>query len=339
MHVDAAEAELLARVREVCRIRRYSRRTERAYSSWIRRFIRFHRAAGPDDLGERQVHEFVTYLVTERRVGGATQNQALSALQFLFAEVLRRPLGRMILKVRAAEGERRPVVLTPLEVKAVLGEMRGRMRLIALLLYGSGLRLSEALSLRVKDVDLERGEIVVRQGKGDKDRITVLPDGVRGTLRKTIEAVKAQRERDLAENIRVPVPDALDVKYPTVPTDLGWQWLFPARRIRVTRSGKRYRLHLHPTAVQRAVKAAVRRAGLTKPASCHTFRHSFATHLLEDQYDIRTVQELLGHRDLRTTMIYTHVLNRGAFGVRSPADRLRGVEGLAGDAGDKPRRR
>lgn len=332
MQLESAELALLGRLREVCRIRRYSRRTELAYRSWVGRFLRFHRQYDDAQLGERHVHEFVTYLVSERRVGGATQNQALSALQFFFGEVLRRPLTRMILRVRANEGERRPVVLTPLEVKAVIGQMTGRMRLIALLLYGSGLRLSEALRLRVKDVDLERNEILVRQGKGDKDRITVLPEGLRGALRQVLEGVEQQRRADLARGVVVPVPDALDVKYPSSPTDLGWQWLFPARRIKVARAGKRFRLPLHPTAVQRAVRAAVRRAGITKPASCHTFRHSFATHLLEDQYDIRTVQELLGHRDLRTTMIYTHVLNRGAFGVRSPADRLRGVEGLAGDA-------
>jgi integron integrase len=305
-------------MREVCRIRRYSRRTERAYLAWVRRFLRFHRSHEPDALGEAQVHQFITYLVSERRVGGATQNQALSALQFLFAEVLKRPLGRLVLKVRAHQGERRPVVLTPVEVKAVLAELSGRMRLIALLLYGSGLRLNEALRLRVKDVDLERNEIVVRQGKGDKDRITVLPEGLRGLLRETLAGVERQRELDVARGIRVPLPDALDVKYPAAPTALGWQWLFPARRVKQGRNGNRYRMPLHPTAVQRAVKLAVRRAGLTKPASCHTFRHSFATHLLEDHYDIRTVQELLGHRDLRTTMIYTHVLNRGAFWGAEP---------------------
>ena len=328
MHVEFAEPALLSRLRHVCRIRRYSRRTERAYHWWVRRFLRFHRIQDVSGLGERQVHQFITYLVSERRVGSATQNQALSAIKFFFSEILQRPLGRVAVEARGREGDRRPVVLSPLEVRAVIGQLSGRMRLIALLLYGSGLRLSEALRLRVKDVDLERNEIVVRQGKGDKDRITVLPGALRGVLRERVSALELQRARDLQKMIQVPVPDALDVKYPSSPSDLGWQWLFPARRVRITRGGKRYRLHLHPTAVQRAVKAAVRRAGLTKPASCHTFRHSFATHLLEDQYDIRTVQELLGHRDLRTTMIYTHVLNRGAYGVRSPADRLRGVEGL-----------
>ncbi len=315
---------VLRRMRQVFRIRRYSRRTERAYLAWVRRFLLFHHGADLATLGEAQVHAFITHLVSERRVGGATQNQALSALQFLFNEVLKRPLGRIILRIRAHQGERRrPVVLTPLEVKAVIGEMNGRMRLIALLLYGSGLRLNEALRLRVKDVDLERNEIVVRRGKGDKDRITVLPDGVRGALREAIHLLERQRAADAERGIEVPLPDALDVKFPSAPTDLGWQWLFPARRVRRGKSGRLLRMPLHPTAVQRAVKAAVRRAGLTKPASCHTFRHSFATHLLEDHYDIRTVQELLGHRDLRTTMIYTHVLNRGAFGVRSPADLLR----------------
>lgn len=336
---------LLSRLREVCRIRRYSRRTEAAYLGWVRRFLQFHRASDAAGLGEQQVHEFVVHLVSERRVSGATQNQALSAIQFFFREVLRRPLGRLIIKERAQQGARRPVVLTALEVRAVIRQLRGRMRLIGLLLYGSGLRLTEALRLRVKDIDLERGEIVVRRGKGDKDRITVLPDGLRGALREVLAAVRLQLDRDAADGVEVPVPDALDVKYPSSPTDFGWQWLFPARKIWQGRSGRRYRMHLHPSAVQRAVRKAVRRAGLTKPASCHTFRHSFATHLLEDQYDIRTVQELLGHRDLKTTMIYTHVLNRGAYGVRSPADRLRGVEGLGmddpepGDRGRRPRRR
>ncbi|MEP7325540.1 MAG: integron integrase, partial [Gemmatimonadota bacterium] len=299
--VSPAISETLARAREVLRTRRYSRRTERAYLAWIKRFIRFHRMRPPAELGEAEVQGFVTYLTAERHVGGATQNQALSALLFLYREVLQRPMERVVLRVRAREGDRRPVVLTPAEVRAVIGELAGRMRLIALLLYGSGLRVSEALRLRVKDVDLNRGEILVRQGKGDKDRVTMLPDGVRGLVRETIEQVNRLRELDIQRNILVPLPDALDVKYPEAPTELGWQWLFPARRVR-GRRGKLYRLHLHATAVQRAVRKAVRRAGLTKPASCHTFRHSFATHLLEDQYDIRTVQELLGHRDLRTTM-------------------------------------
>ena len=331
MLLEPAVASLLSRLRNICRVRRYSRRTERAYRGWVLRFLRFHGRHDVSGLGEQQVRAFIGYLVSDRRVGSATQNQALSALKFFFSEVLRRPLGRVALEVRGHEGVRRPVVLSPLEVRAVIRQLRGRMRLIALLLYGSGLRLSEALRLRVKDIDLERNEILVRQGKGDKDRMTVLPEALRGPLREAVSLLEQQRTRDVANRIEVPVPDALDVKYPSSPTDLGWQWLFPARRVKVTRSGKRYRMHLHPTAVQRAVKAAVRRAGLCKPASCHTFRHSFATHLLEDHYDIRTVQELLGHRDLRTTMIYTHVLNRGAYGVRSPADRLRGVEGLGAE--------
>ncbi len=318
---------VLERMREILRIRRYSRRTERAYLAWVRRFIRYVRPRAAAELGEEQIEAFVSYLAHDRHVGAATQNQALSALLFLYKEVLERPLPRVMLRARAREGDRRPVVLNHAEVKAVIGKLSGRMRLIALLLYGSGLRLNEALRLRVKDLDLTRGEILVRQGKGDKDRVTVLPDGLKGMLRETIDAVSQQREADLVKGIVVPLPDALDVKYPASPGELGWQWIFPARRVMRGRSGKVYRMHLHPTAVQRAVRKAVRAAGIVKLASCHTFRHSFATHLLEDRYDIRTVQELLGHRDLRTTMIYTHVLNRGAFGVRSPADRLRGVDG------------
>lgn len=317
----------LIRMREVLRIRRYSHRTARAYLTWARRFLRFHSGRDAGDLGEKAVEAFVNYLASDRHVGGATQNQALSALLFLYREVLERPLTRVVVRVRAREGERRPVVLTPEEVKAVIGQLSGRTRLIVLLLYGSGLRVSEALRLRVKDVDLVRKEILVRQGKGDKDRVTVLPEALIGPIRETIDLVDRCRQLDMERGIVVPLPDALDVKYPAAPAELGWQWLFPARRVKRGKSGKLYRLPLHPTAVQRAVRQAVRRAGINKPASCHTFRHSFATHLLEDHYDIRTVQELLGHRDLRTTMIYTHVLNRGAFGVRSPADRLRGVVG------------
>jgi integron integrase len=281
-------------------------------------------------LGDSEVQAFLSHLVRDRHVGGATQNQALSGLLFLYREVLDRPVGRLALRVRAREGDRRPVVLNPAEVKAVIRELRGRSRIVALLLYGSGLRLSEALRLRVKDVDLTKGEILVRQGKGDKDRVTVLPESLRGVIRELVDRVIERRKADDRRGVVVPLPDALDVKYPGAPTELGWQWLFPARRLKRGKTGALYRLPLHPTAVQRAVRQAVRAAGITKSASCHTFRHSFATHLLEDHYDIRTVQELLGHRDLRTTMIYTHVLNRGAYGVRSPADRLRGTGVMRG---------
>jgi integron integrase len=320
-------------MREVLRIRHYSRRTERVYLAWVRRFLKFRRVRGGEPIGEEDLESFLGYLVQDRHVGGATHNQALSALLFLCRNVLELPVGRLAIRVRAREGTRRPTVLNPAEVKAVIRELRGRMRVVALLLYGSGLRLNEALRLRVKDIDLVTGEITVRQGKGDKDRVTVLPQDLRPALRRLIDRVIEQRKADDARGIVVPLPDALATKFPAAPAELGWQWLFPARRVTRGRSGALYRLPLHPTAVQRAVRKAVRAAGIAKRASCHTFRHSFATHLLEDHYDIRTVQELLGHRDLRTTMIYTHVLNRGAFGVRSPADRLRGLgahEGVEG---------
>jgi integron integrase len=320
---------LLSRLREVLRTRHYSRRTERAYLGWVARFLRFCRVSGGKKIDDGDVETFLSYLVVDRHVGSATHNQALSALLFLCRHVLDLPVDRLAYRVRAREGTRRPTVLNPAEVKAVIRELRGRMRLVAMLLYGSGLRLNEALRLRVKDIDLVTGEILVRQGKGDKDRVTVLPQDLRPVLRQLIERVSERWKADLARGVIVPLPDALAIKYPGAPAELGWQWLFPARRVTRGRSGALYRLPLHPTAVQRAVRKAVRASGIAKPASCHTFRHSFATHLLEDHYDIRTVQELLGHRDIRTTMIYTHVLNRGAFGVRSPADRLRGL----GDSG------
>jgi integron integrase len=323
-------AGILKRMREVLRTRHYSRRTERAYLSWVRRFLRFSRLSGSNSIHEREIETFLSHLVEDRHVGGATHNQALSALLFLCRHVLELPVSRLAVRVRAREGTRRPTVLNPAEVKAVIRELGGRMRLVAMLLYGSGLRLNEALRLRVKDLDLVRGDILVRQGKGDKDRVTVLPEGVRPALRELIDRVSRQWEMDVARGVIVPLPDALATKYPAAPAELGWQWLFPGRRLTRGRSGRLYRLPLHPTAVQRAIRKAVVASGISKPASCHTFRHSFATHLLEDHYDIRTVQELLGHRDLRTTMIYTHVLNRGAFGVRSPADRLAGLRGLEG---------
>jgi integron integrase len=237
--------------------------------------------------------------------------------------VLGVPADSMRLRVRAREGVRRPLILSQAEVRTLIAELKGRARVIALLLYGSGLRLTEALHLRVKDVDLKRLEITVRGGKGDKDRVTVLPESLVHPLEAILAAARAQRERDDAQGIVVPLPGALDVKYPRAATELGWQWVFPARRVLRGKSGTLYRMPLHPTAMQRAVRKAVQASGLTKPATCHVFRHCFATHLLEAGQDIRTVQDLLGHRDVRTTMIYTHVLNRGPLGVRSPADRLR----------------
>ena len=252
--------------------------------------------------------------------------QALSALLLLYREVLAKPVGDLRRVLRSTSPTRLPAVLSRVEVGAVLGQLHGTSRLIALLLYGAGLRLMECLTLRVKDLDLVRGEIRVRRGKGGKDRVTVLPVSARPALEQHLERVRALHARDLAEGAgHVALPTALERKAPGWATDLAWQWVFPAaRRYRDTESGEERRHHVHETAVQRAVQGAVRAAGIAKRATCHTLRHSFATHLLEDGYDIRTLQELLGHSDVSTTMIYTHVLNRGGLGVRSPADLLVG---------------
>ncbi|MGH7560161.1 MAG: integron integrase [Gemmatimonadales bacterium] len=313
----------MTRYRQALRTGHYSRRTEAVYVNWVRRFVRFHGLRHPLDLGEAEVSAYLTHLADRGRVSASTQQQALSALLFLYRDVLRRPLGSLGAVFRARAPTRVPVVLTRVEVHRILEELEDTYHLIGLLLYGAGLRLSEVVSLRVKDLDLARGEITVRRGKGAKDRVTVLPDLLRGALAAHLEGVKALHERDLAEGAGgVELPEALERKFPNAAAEWAWQWVFPAARQYVDGAGKRRRHHLHPTAVQRAMTAAVRRSGLTKRASCHTLRHSFATHLLEAGYDIRTVQELLGHRDVSTTMIYTHVLNRGGLGVQSPADAL-----------------
>jgi integron integrase len=322
--MKSSEPRLLDRVRDAIRTRHYNRRTEEAYVTWIRQFIIFHDKRHPSELDSGHVSVFLTSLATDRHVSASTQNQALCGVLFLYREVLKIEIGRVEGIVRASTPLRLPVVLTRGEVSAVLGRLDGAFWLITALLYGAGLRLQEALELRVKDVDLERSEITVRQGKGRKDRKTMLPSAVKVRLGEHLEAVRRQHQTDLTRGLgRVSLPEALDRKYPHAGVQWSWQFVFPAARIcRDPKWGPPSRYHLHESAVQRAVTEAVRRAGITKRASCHTFRHSFATHLLEDGYDIRTVQELLGHADVSTTMIYTHVLNRGALGVRSPADRL-----------------
>jgi integron integrase len=321
---SAQPPKLLTRYRHAIRAARYSPRTEAAYSAWVRRFVRFHQLRHPNDLREPEVAAFLTSLAVEKRVAASTQSQALSALLFLYKDVLSRPLGDLGSILRARAPTRLPVVLTRSEVHRVLEELPGVYRLLGTMLYGAGLRLNEGVTLRVKDVDFGRGEVVVRQGKGAKDRVTVLPDMARGPLAAQLERVKALHEGDLRDGAgRVTLPDALARKFPNAPAEWGWQWVFPAgRQHRDRETGERRRDHLHPSAMQRAIAEAVRGAGIAKRASCHTLRHSFATHLLEAGYDIRTVQELLGHRDVSTTMIYTHVLNRGGLGVQSPADFL-----------------
>jgi len=334
---------LLDTVRDALRVRHYSRRTERAYLGWIRRYIVFHAKRHPAEMGAAEVSRFLSSLAVEGRVSASTQNQALAALLFLYGPVLGVELPWLDELVRAVRPERLPVVLSRDEVRAVLLVLRGTPRLMAVLLYGAGLRLLECARLRVKDLDFAANQIVVRSGKGDRDRVTILPAVVRPALERQLARVRAQHERDLRAGAGwVELPHALARKYPNAGREWAWQWVFPATRTYTERTtSQRRRHHLHETVVQRAVHRAVREAGLTKPASCHTFRHSFATHLLEDGYDIRTVQELLGHRDVRTTMIYTHVLNRGPAGVRSPLDGLVEGEGarvpkLAGPGGGYP---
>ncbi len=318
----AARPRLLDRVRAAIRVRHYSRRTEKAYVGWIRRFILFHGKRHPDGMAADEITRFLSHLAVEGRVSSSTQNHALSALLFLDRDVLGRELTWMDEIVRARRPERLPVVLARGEVAALLRELAGVERLMASLLYGAGLRLLECCRLRVKDLEFSRGELLVRDGKGGRDRVTLLPSGLRALLQMHLTRVRDQHSRDLQRGLgSVELPHALERKYPRAAFEWGWQWVFPATRFYLDpASGRRRRHHRHETVLQRAVREAARRARIPRPVSCHALRHSFATHLLEDGYDIRTIQELLGHRDVSTTMIYTHVLNRGGRGVRSPLD-------------------
>jgi integron integrase len=315
---------LLDQVRHAVRLRHYSRRTEEAYVHWIKRYIVFHRKRHPSELGAADVTAFLGALAVRGHVSASTQNQALAGLLFLYRVVLRRDIGEIEPPPRARTPVRIPVVLSIADVKRVLSVLDGVPRLVTTLLYGAGLRLQECLELRVKDVDFERREVTVRRGKGQKDRRVILPETVRQALVEHLADVRRIHEADLAIGCgRVALPDALERKYPSAATDWRWQFVFPASKIcRDARFGSPSRFHLHESVIQKAVVAAARDAGLTIRVTCHTFRHSFATHLLEAGHDIRTVQELLGHADVSTTMIYTHVLNRGGLGVTSPADRL-----------------
>ena len=317
---------LLTLARERMRTRHLSLRTEQAYLQWLRRYVAFHRATQPRALGAREVEQFLTHLAVERKVSAATQNQALQALLFLYRHVLEIELPWLDGITRASHSKPLPVVLTRAEVRALLAHLRGATWLVASLLYGSGLRLTEALRLRVKDLALERGELIVRAGKGARDRVTMLPGSLDTALRAHLGRLREwyEEERRRAQP-GVSLPFALARKYPQAGTSWGWQYLFPAAGLcRDPYTAQPVRHHLHEKIVQRAVQGAVHKAGLEQPASCHTLRHRFATHLLEAGYDIRTVQELLGHTDLKTTMIYTHVMAKGAKGVRSPLDRAGG---------------
>lgn len=320
----APNPKLLDQVRVAARARHLSHNTAQAYSSWIKRFMSFHGTRPVADMGEPEIGRFLSSLACESHVSASTQNQALNALLFLYHEVLEKKIGLIQGVVRAKRSKRLPVVLTKEEVRRLLSCLSGTPWLMTMLLYGAGLRLMECCRLRVKDIDVPRNQIVVRGGKGDKDRYTTLPMAVKDPLALHLVAVRRQHEEDLRRGLgSVALPHALERKYPNAGKEWGWQWVFPASSHYTDRmTGEQRRHHIHESVVQKAMKEARLRAGIVKPASCHTLRHSFATHLLEDGYDIRTVQELLGHTDVRTTMIYTHVLNRGGRGVRSPADAL-----------------
>jgi len=317
---------LLDRVRETIRARHYSPRTAEAYCTWIRRFVVFHGMRHPREMGAAEIEAFLSHLANDQRVSASTQNQALAALLFLYVHVLLVPVERLGEFTRAKRPHRIPAVLRPVEVTAVLDRMEGMPALMASLLYGAGLRLLECARLRVKDLDFERLELVIRDGKGQKDRTTMLPQALVSPLREHPARAKAQHDADLAAGGGwVELPDALDRKLPNAGREWPWQWVFPATRTYVhAASGRVRRHHLHETVLQKAVHEAARAAGASKRVTCHTLRHSFATALLAAGYDIRTIQELLGHRDVSTTMIYTHVLNRGGMGVRSPLDQAPG---------------
>jgi len=313
---------LLDEVRQTCRVRHYSIRTEKAYIHWIKRYIYFHNKRHPKDMGADEINAFLSWLAVTKNVAAATQNQALNALVFLYHQVLKTDPGDFGDVVRAKKPKRLPVVLSREEVVAVLLNLHGEEWLMANLLYGSGLRLMECLRLRVKDLDFSQGEVVIREGKGDKDRRSMLPQLLVEPLTKHLNKVKAIHEDDLNAGYgQVWLPGALSRKYPSADREWKWQYVFPAsRRSKDPESGLVRRHHRYESVLQKAVKYAARVAKITKPVGPHTFRHSFATHLLEAGYDIRTIQELLGHKDVSTTMIYTHVLNQGARGVLSPLD-------------------
>lgn len=318
------KSRLLDQVRYAIRARHYSIRTEEAYVQWIRRYILFHDKRHPKDMGASEVNRFLTYLAVDKRVAASTQNQALSGILFLYQEVLHQDIEYLSNVVRAKKPKNLPVVFTRQEVKSVLNSLSGTKWIMGNLLYGAGLRLMECIRLRVKDIDFSYNQIVVRDGKGKEDRVTMLPKNVNVPLQRHLNEVRKLHQKDLKEGFgNVYLPYALERKYVNANREWGWQYVFPASNRSVDpRTGIVRRHHLDKTVLQRSVKEAIRKVGIYKAGSCHSLRHSFATHLLEDGYDIRTVQELLGHKDVSTTMIYTHVLNKGGQGVRSPADAL-----------------
>jgi integron integrase len=314
--------KLLDQVRDLIRIKHYSYRTEQSYVAWIRRYILFHQKRHPKEMGIAEIEAFLSHLAITENVAASTQNQALSALIFLYQEVLKIELPLSLNAIRAKRSKYLPTVLTQDEVRAVIRQLTGEYQLIIKILYGSGLRLTEGLQLRVKDLDFAQQQIMVKDSKGMESRITMLPDSVIDQLKVHLNQVKFLHQQDLDNGYgSVYLPFALERKYPHASREWTWQYIFPSQRISTDpRSGIVRRHHLHESGLQKALKQAVRNAEIDKRVSCHTFRHSFATHLLQNGYDIRTVQELLGHKDVKTTMIYTHVLNRGGHGVRSPLD-------------------
>ena len=323
------QSGLFGVAREKMRTRHLALRTEQTYLQWMRCYVVFHRRRHPRSLGAAEVEQFLTHLAVHHKVSAPTQNQALQAILFLYRHVLDINLPWLDNVTRASGTKRLPVVLSRAEVRALLAQLQGTPWLLGNLLYGSGLRLMEGLRLRVKDLQLERGELIVREAKGGKDRVTMLPATLEGPLRAHLGRLHDWYEVERRQQRPgVSLPFALDRKYPHAALQWGWQYLFPSAELhKDPHSGRLVRHHLHEKALQRAVASAVRGAGITQPASCHTLRHCFATHLLEDGYDIRTVQELLGHADLKTTMVYTHVMTKGANGVRSPLDREAALPG------------
>jgi integron integrase len=315
--------KLLDQVRDVIRLKHYSYRTEETYVQWIRRYILFHNKRHPKDMGVPEIEAFLTHLAVVGQVAANTQNQALNAIVFLYRHVLQQDLGSRIDAIRAKRPQYLPVVLTPEEAHAIIQNTTGVHRLLLQLLYGSGLRLNESLDLRIKDIDFTQSQLIIRSGKGGKDRLTMLPQSIVAPLKIHLQQVQLLHQQDLEQGYGATVlPFAFDRKHPTAPHQWVWQYAFPSStRCKDPRSGKIVRYHLHESGLQKALKQAVRQAQIPKRISCHTFRHSFATHLLQNGYDIRTVQELLGHKDVKTTMIYTHVLNRGGRAVLSPLDR------------------
>ena len=314
--------KLLEQVRETIRLKHYSIRTETAYTDWIKRFILFHNKKHPKDMDGPEIEAFLTHLAVDRKVAASTQNQAFSALLFLYQQVLRKELAVPVDSVRAKQPERLPTVMTKAETLRVINAMTDTWQLMAKLLFGTGMRLMECVRLRVKDIDFEQHIIIVREGKGAKDRVTMLPESLKTPLEHQLNYARALHDRDLSQGYgQVYLPFALERKYPNASREWQWQYVFPSHKLsKDPHTGVVRRHHVDESGLQRAVKTAAQKSGISKKISCHTFRHSFATHLLQSGYDIRTVQELLGHKDVSTTMIYTHVLNKGGVAVRSPLD-------------------